>query len=101
MIRAADFIDTIGVNTRLSFQDGGYRIGANILSSLQWLGIDHVRDFGVWTKWVGQANYGLLAKAGIQFDMVFQTNRAPDDFINQVAAFAQKHPGAVHAIEGP
>jgi hypothetical protein len=101
MIRVSDFLNTIGVNTRLAYTDGDYRSAANVLSALNWLGIDHVRDFGVWNKWVGQSSYGLLADAGIKFDMVLQTNRSPDDFIQQVAAFDQNHPGVVFAIEGP
>jgi hypothetical protein len=80
MIRVSDFLNTIGVNTRLAYTDGDYRSAANVLSALNWLGIDHVRDFGVWNKWVGQSSYGLLADAGIKFDMVLQTNRSPRRF---------------------
>lgn len=101
MIRASDFLDTIGVNTRLAYVDGDYRSSANVLSSLQYLGVDHVRDHAVWDKWVGQGTYGRLANAGIRFDMVIQTNRSPDDFIQQAAAFDGSHPGSVFALEGP
>ena len=101
MIRASDFLDTIGVNTRLAFVDGDYRSAPNVISSLQYLGVDHVRDLAVWDKWVGQIAYAKVANAGIAFDMVLQTNRSPDDFILQGKAFEQKQPGAVFAIEGP
>lgn len=99
--RASDFLGTIGINTRLSYVDGDYANATNVLASLQYLGIGHVRDSGVWDRWVGQSGYDKLATAGIRFDMVIQTNRSPDDFIEQVAAFALRHPGAVSSIEGP
>jgi hypothetical protein len=79
MIRASDFLDTIGVNTRLAYIDGDYRSAANVLSSLQFIGVDHVRDFAVWDKWVGQGSYARLANAGTHFDMVIQTNEALRD----------------------
>ena len=33
MIRVSDFLDTIGVNTRMPYNDGDYRSALNILSS--------------------------------------------------------------------
>ena len=101
MFRASDFIATIGVNVRAQYTNSDYSSAATMVSALRYLGIDHVRDWGVSSQTTGQRSYDTLATAGIKFDLVLQSNRSPDDFIRQVATFALAHPGAVAAIEGP
>lgn len=44
VMRAEDFLNTLGVNTHIPYTDGGYANINNVASDLAYLGIDNVRD---------------------------------------------------------
>ena len=102
-IRAADFIQTMGVDTHIDFTDSGY---ANIdadLNALQYLGINHVRDESPNPDFdpVGQTHLGDAANAGVQFVFFAQGGVDPSVVAERLHDFAAAHPGSIIGIEGP
>src|SRR5260221_4454288 len=67
--RARDFLDSIGVNTHLSYIDSNYVDAGKVLTGIRYLGVTTVRDYGLQADGRGRKSYGLLADAGIKFDM--------------------------------
>lgn len=92
----SDFIDSIGVGLHIDYGDGGYRDVDRVLESLHYLGISNVRNDAPNPRRAKQSSFPRLAAEGIHFDMIspaFET--LPD-----LAAFQERFPGAVAAIEG-
>lgn len=100
-MRAADLIDSIGINVHLEFTNSDYGDAAEALADLRYLGITHVRDAANWSALRGLSGYDVFADAGIKFDLVAVANRDPADLVGLIEDFARRHPGAVAAIEGP
>ena len=97
---AEDLLDSIGVNIHVEYTDGGYRDPGRIIDSLRFIHVNHVRDSAPWPASQGQAGYGILADAGVRFDLM--VNRSDlGAAMAQVHGFAQRYPGAVEAVEGP
>jgi hypothetical protein len=80
--------------------DSSYNDVQEVLTALQYLGITLVRDWNVDSTLPNQTHYDVLANAGIRFDMLV-LRQDPAVAINELSAFALKHPGAVNSIEGP
>jgi hypothetical protein len=102
-IRAADFIQTMGVGTHIDFTNSGY---ANIdadLNALRYLGINHVRDESPNPNFdpVGQAHLGDAANAGVKFVFFAQGGVDPSVVVQRLHDFAAAHPGSIIGIEGP
>src|ERR1700737_2015391 len=102
-VRAADFIQTMGVDTHIDFTDSGY---ANIdadLNALRYLGIDHVRDESPNPDFdpVGQTHLGDAANAGVKFVFFAQGGVDPSVVAQRLHDFAAAHPGSIIGIEGP
>jgi hypothetical protein len=98
-MRAADFIDIVGVNAHLEYTDGGYADVAGVLRDLHYLGVRHVRDGVLDPANEGQASYGVLARQGIGFTLVAGGGPiAP--MLARLATFERANPGAIEAIEG-
>ncbi len=100
-MQVSDFLDSIGINTRLSFTNSQYYNYGNTLEALTYLGIDQVRDLSVRTNTPNMPGYTLLANAGITFDLVVQAPGNLPQTLDAVEQFARKHPGTVVALEGP
>ncbi|HEY3697178.1 hypothetical protein, partial [Phenylobacterium sp.] len=105
VISANTFLSGIGVDTHIPYTDGDYANISNVVSHLQYLGINQIRD-GVTNGQNGSAplsSFIAVAKAGIQFTFVIQASTTADltaslNLIDQVQKAA---PGSVVAIEGP
>lgn len=102
-LRAADFLNAIGVEAKLNYTDGGYRSITNVLADINYLGIDLIRaaapnkdgNLG------GQNDYIKAANADIRFDFVVNGNKDLGSTVSQIANFATAHSGSVYAVEGP
>ena len=97
--RTSDFLDSIGVNTHVEYTDSRYANMAQVIHTLQYVGITHVRDGALWHGNQGQASYGVLARTGVKFDLFFNRNLPVQ--IAEVQHFVATYPGSVDAIEGP
>ena len=101
-ISAAAFTQSIGVNVDMDFFDTPYASSSTVVTSLNYLGINQVRDALPATDPVSFAPYLVLAADGIKFDLFVQqhtTNMAT--VIANLDYFAQQDPGALASIEGP
>jgi RTX calcium-binding nonapeptide repeat (4 copies) len=94
-VRAADFLDTMGVNTHFH-QAGQYDDIARSVAALDYLGIDHVREADI-----PDPEWDALAAAGAKVDLFVYPGRSPADNVADIKALVQKHPGLVRSIEGP
>jgi hypothetical protein len=105
-MRAANFLDTIGVNTHINWQDSGsaYANQANIKSAIAYLGADYVRDGVPYEGWT-LPFYQELAATGVKFNLVTsadafnQTGSFATD-LGHISALANASPGSVASIEG-
>jgi hypothetical protein len=96
-MRAADFLDTLGVNTHFT---QGYQYGdvAGTLKALQFIGVHYVRDS---FDGMDPSTLGALAKAGIKVNHV---TGGTDDIAGEISklhATALSNPGELASIEGP
>ncbi|PCD01724.1 hypothetical protein COC42_16565 [Sphingomonas spermidinifaciens] len=102
---AAGFLAHVGVNIHSGPGLDGYANSSMVLRSLNYLGIDRVRDaFAV--NGVGGATVTALADAGIKFDFIYSRERALegnegfDRFVTELTKFRADHPGGLLAVEG-
>jgi lysophospholipase L1-like esterase len=107
IVRATDFVATIGVDTHIPYTDGGYANIANVEADLAYLGITGVRD-GISNGQSGSAplsSYISLAEKGIKFTFCIAGSGAITTASMQatLALIAQLNatvPGSVAAVEG-
>lgn len=105
--RVSDFVDSIGVNTRLAYTDGDYADISTVIKDIQYLGLSNVRDT-ITDGLNGSAflaSYIALAEAGIKFTIEpFSGGTITDaDVAAQltlIAALETAVPGSVIAVEG-
>ncbi len=101
-VRAADFTQSIGVNTHISWKGGGssYANAGVIQRSLAYLGVSHVRD-GVPFENFTLSEYVALAQTGIKFNLLVSGPNLdlPTD-LTRMGRLASAVPGAVASIEG-
>ena len=100
--RTADFINSIGVDTHLSYIGTSYST-ATVIASLQYLGIDHVRDGDLGTlinKSFYYNQYVTVAEAGIKFDFVLPNSQSVADDLSWLNGIEAAVPGSVYAVEG-
>lgn len=102
-LRAFDVWDKIGVNTHVEYTDSKYASPdlTRTTDALTYLGVTHVRDGSLKTGNQGQANYGLLADAGIGLTLWLPSSVAIADSLTLIDGLLTDHPGCVDAIEGP
>jgi Ca2+-binding RTX toxin-like protein len=103
-LSATQFIDSIGVNVHVGYFWTAYGDTNLVNQSLDYLGVDLVRDKLLsWPE--VQGNYEALAQHGVKFDFVLPVYDAGNvdvqTFVNLASAIAQHNPGSVFAIEGP
>lgn len=107
VMRAANFLGTLGVNTHLPYTDGGYANLSNVESDLAYLGISKVRDT-LSNGYAGSAplsTYVSLAQRGITFDVLLfvggnQTTASVATSLVLAQALDKAVPGSVSAVEG-
>lgn len=99
--RAADLLNTFGVDTHINYTDGGYANIAKDLASLQYLGINRVRDAAPTPANQGQDHLHDAASAGTKFVFYAQGADDPAVVVQRLHAFAVAHPGSIIGIEGP
>jgi Ca2+-binding RTX toxin-like protein len=102
-VRAADFLNSLGVSTHIDMTNSQYRDIASDLSKLSYLGVTHVRDYAPNpnSDILGQQHLGQAADAGIKFTFTAKGGTAPTSVVSRIHDFVAKHPGSVVAIEGP
>ncbi|WP_256807957.1 MULTISPECIES: hypothetical protein [unclassified Bradyrhizobium] len=102
---ASSFLNSLGANTNAGAYTDAYTNSSLIISSLNYLGISHVRDS---YSAIGHANavVDALANAGISFDFRVSYTLPESgssglaSYIASLAEFATEHPGALSSIEG-
>ena len=103
---ASTFVQSLGINTHLGFPSTVYYgHSQNVISALQYLGINTIRDEppGYNHDPTTTAANDAVAAAGVQLDALLVGNGPVDitDTIAETAAFEQAYPGSIAAIEGP
>lgn len=99
------FLSGVGVDTHIPYTDGGYAKIATVISDLNYLGINQVRD-GISNGVHGAAplsSFVTLAKAGIHFTFVTKAASSAE-LASTIALDDQLQtavPGAIVALEGP
>jgi Ca-dependent carbohydrate-binding module xylan-binding len=105
--RAANFLNTLGVNTHIPYTDGGYANIANVAADMEYLGVNQTRD-GISNGYAGSAylsSYITLAQEGIKFTFCLfggssVTNANITSQLALVDQLVEAVPGSVVAIEG-
>ncbi|MCP5432857.1 MAG: hypothetical protein H6923_06270 [Alphaproteobacteria bacterium] len=101
-MRAADFVDSVGVNVHITYYDTPYKDLDRVVEALRYLGVRHVRDAGFKARGQEVERYVRLAEeAGVAFDIVLWPNAAFAQSFAALRDFHRSHPGALAAIEGP
>ena len=96
-VNASNFINSVGVNTHLTYTDTVYGNVGAVASALGYLGIDKVRDY--LPEWL-KGPYQQLASQGVQFDFFFPGAGTISGYLKTLSDFAKANPGAIQAIEG-
>ena len=104
-MRAAGFLNTLGVNTHIPYTDGEYSNITMVAADLAYLGINQVRD-SISNGANGSAPYSsyvALAQDGIHFTFLASgsTTAALQGTLSEIAALNQAVKGSVTAVEGP
>jgi hypothetical protein len=95
---ASNFVESVGVNIHLHYQDTAYADFPQVERALRDLGVHHLRDGLVLTQW--QPYYdrlNALGRDGFKVDLI----GAPGQPESELAAFPRRIPGVMEAIEGP
>ncbi|MCJ2136765.1 hypothetical protein MKK69_22400 [Methylobacterium sp. J-026] len=102
-IESRDFLDRIGVNTHIHYTDGGYANVEKVIDALKFVGISNLRDSVPDRSLPGGGGYHFdkFADAGFKFDFVVSPNLPLAKTLSMLETFAEAHPDAITAIEGP
>jgi hypothetical protein len=100
------FLQSLGINIHLSYTGTPYYgQPQSVISALQYLGINTVRDQppAYTSDPTTAAADDALAAAGVQFDALLVSSGPVDvtDTLTTTAAFEQTYPGSIAAVEGP
>ncbi|WP_149535797.1 carbohydrate-binding domain-containing protein [Siccirubricoccus phaeus] len=105
-MRAADFIDTIGVNTHLAWKGSGlpYSHQDKIVAAIDYLGVNYIRD-GVPHAGYTLDQYVELAERGVQFNLLVTSDAFNEtgDYahdLDNAERLVRAAPGSVVSIEG-
>jgi hypothetical protein len=102
---AADFVGSLGINTQAAMQAAGYTNSSLVIRSLDYLGIDRVRDVLIDTGTPG-AVLDAMADAGVTFDFRVPYSLPAKgasglaSYLAQLRSFLSEHPGSLNAVEG-
>jgi hypothetical protein len=98
------FVDSIGVNVHMSYEDTGYRDVAAVRAALRDLGVRHVRDgnaLGVAGQYEALRE---LARDGLRVDLILGDpvgSSGSGTLDQQIASLKNDLRGAVASVEGP
>jgi hypothetical protein len=102
VIRARTFLNAIGVDTHLSYTDGGYNNVANVIYDLKYIGISNVRDS--LTKATHLAAFEAVAASGVTFTLNIGTGTQTTATLDATLILDQSllafMPGDLLAVEG-
>lgn len=99
VIRASEFIRSIGVNVHLNGHGAGK--APEFIAALSYLGVESIRT-GANAAMLGDNGLlSRLADAGLRFDIVLPGSLPPVATVAALADFARAHAKSVSAIEGP
>src|SRR4051812_498979 len=92
-VRAADFIDQLGVTTHIHFTTSRYRDITADIKALNYLGVTHIRETAPNPNGdiLGQNHLADAAKAGMDFTFVAQGATAPSTVVSRIHSFLVKH----------
>lgn len=93
---ATSFVQSIGVNTHLTWAGTAYADLSQVLAALNHLGISRIRD--VYDP-NGVSKFSAAAAAGIK--MVFSVDGDIPTYLTSINSIVAAHPGSILAIEGP
>ena len=96
--RAADFLNSLGVNVHLSYNDTSYANSTLVAASLAYLGVTNVRDGLPTSQTLPEME--ALAASGIKFDIIMPETSSDTLLPTQLAALDAIAPDLT-AIEGP
>ena len=102
-IGTQDFLSRIGVNTHIHYTDGGYANVEKTINALRFVGIANLRDSVPDQSLPGGGglNFDKFAQAGFKFAFVVAPKLPLAKTISVLEKFAQSHPDAITAVEGP
>lgn len=95
---AATFVDSVGVNTHLSWPGTPYSDLARVTEELNYLGIRNLRD-DFRLNPLGYAAVDEMMARGFRFDLISGPDLQP--FLSAVRRLRLAHPAGLLAIEGP
>jgi len=104
--RAEDLLQSMGVDTHLNYYDTSYNNYQEVITELQYLGIDHVRDTLPDSTDPGAlARYQAAMSAGIKFDFSNAASNVPSELnlasdMAVLDALEKSNPGGIAAVEG-
>lgn len=103
-MRAATFVETIGVNVHLSWKDTVYGNVNAVANAISTLGIKHLRD-GTPLPGFTLPDFQGLASAGAKFTCLadvasFESKGNYSDDISRMSALNSSNPGSLAGIEG-
>jgi len=95
---ADKFVDSVGVNIHLHYQDTAYNDFPQVEKALIDLGVHHVRDGLILSDWQPYYNrLNALGKDGIKALLI----TSPGESLNALDAFPNRVPSVMEGMEGP
>jgi hypothetical protein len=93
------FLDSLGVNAHVNYNDGAYANLGKMAEDLRYIGLRHVRTHAGGGQ-VPLASYVRLGNSGLRFNLVARTNIPANVTADFAAQLIKQAPGSVVSIEG-
>ncbi len=103
-VKSEDFVDSIGINIKTSYLHSTYANVNKVISSLDYIGVDKVRDALAFYP-LAESAVSALANAGIDFNVRVPSTLPAQGaagmaaFIQQLKEFKAAHPNSIVSIE--
>jgi hypothetical protein len=98
---ATDFVDSIGVNTHVSYYDTAYGDFPALKNALFNLGVRHIRDAACAQCWEQQRRFRELAATGIRADLLMSAPGHGENVPDLISMIETRLQGFVDGLEGP
>ncbi len=99
VLSASAMLDSIAVNTHITYTDGAYASLPKVADDLAWLGVQHIREGVPGGSAIALSSYVWLAQRGVKFNFVVHDD--PDTSLRELNRFAAAAPpGSIAAVEG-